>query len=119
VVDAVGRKHCRIVPGISSLQVAFARLALDWSDTRLLSAHGRMPDVAVAELAEVAKIAVLAGSRAAISWAAALAAGLHGSHAAWLCEDLTLPTERIRRVTPGSLARSRPSPLAIVLFIKH
>ena len=118
VVDAIGQKHCQIVPGVSAVQVAFARLALDWSGARVLSAHGRTPDVAAAELSRVEKIAVLAGGRAAIGWAAALAGGLRGSHAVWLCEDLTLPTERIRRTTPRSLARTRASPLAIVLLVR-
>ena len=40
------------------------------------------------------------------------------THAAWLCEDLTLSTERVRRMTPGSLARPMPSSLAIVLLIR-
>jgi len=32
-----------VIPGISSLQLAFARLALPWQDARLLSLHGREP----------------------------------------------------------------------------
>lgn len=32
-----------VIPGISSLQLAFARLALPWHDARLASFHGRQP----------------------------------------------------------------------------
>ena len=33
----------RVIPGISSLQAAFSRLALPWHGARLLSFHGRRP----------------------------------------------------------------------------
>ena len=32
-----------VIPGVSSLQVAFARLALPWHEARLASFHGRVP----------------------------------------------------------------------------
>jgi cobalt-precorrin-7 (C5)-methyltransferase len=34
----------QVIPGISSMQLAFARLALPWQSARLLSLHGRKPD---------------------------------------------------------------------------
>ena len=34
----------RVIPGINSLQFAFARLALPWHDAKLLSFHGRQPE---------------------------------------------------------------------------
>lgn len=33
----------RVIPGITSVQLAFARLALPWQEARLLSLHGRQP----------------------------------------------------------------------------
>ena len=33
----------RVIPGISSFQFAFARLALPWQNAKLVSAHGRDP----------------------------------------------------------------------------
>ena len=33
----------RVIPGISSMQLAFSRLALPWHDAELLSMHGREP----------------------------------------------------------------------------
>ncbi len=43
VIRLVGRPCCEVVPAVSSVQVAFARLGMDWSDARILSAHGRIP----------------------------------------------------------------------------
>jgi precorrin-6B methylase 1 len=38
---------------------------------------------------------------------------------AWLCEDLTLPSERVRQLTPEELARADASSLAIVLLVRR
>lgn len=47
LLDALRREfpvsQITVIPGISSLQLAFARLALPWHDARLASFHGRQP----------------------------------------------------------------------------
>lgn len=47
LLDALRRRFAleciEVIPGISSLQLAFARLALPWHDAVLLSFHGRVP----------------------------------------------------------------------------
>jgi precorrin-6y C5,15-methyltransferase (decarboxylating) CbiE subunit len=118
LVRRVGRQCCEIVPGVSSVQVAFARLALDWSDARILSAHGRTPAVAAGELAKCDKIAILAGTKDALCWSAAMAAALAASHAALLAEDLTLPGERLETLAAEQLAARDASPLSIVLLVR-
>ena len=119
VVRRFGRAACEVVPGISSVQVAFARLGLGWTDARILSAHGRLPDVVVNELRHHHKIAILAGARDAITWSGAMAGRLAESHAAFLCENLTLDDERVRALTPKELAAAEASPLSIVLLIER
>jgi precorrin-6y C5,15-methyltransferase (decarboxylating) CbiE subunit len=119
VTARFGRAECEIVPGISSVQVAFARLGLDWIDARLLSAHGRTPEIAAEELRGCDKIAILAGSAAALGWSAQAADALRETHAAVLCENLTLDGERVAPVTPEELARSGAGSLAIVLLVRR
>ena len=47
LLDALRREFpsdsIRVIPGISSLQLAFSRLALPWHGAKLLSFHGRRP----------------------------------------------------------------------------
>lgn len=47
LLDALRRHFAHegieVIPGIGSLQLAFARLALPWHDAELLSFHGRVP----------------------------------------------------------------------------
>jgi precorrin-6y C5,15-methyltransferase (decarboxylating) CbiE subunit len=118
VIRRFGRQSCEVVPAISSLQVAFARLGLDWSDARILSAHGRTPAIAANELVETGKIAILAGTKEALGWSAAMAAALQVTHAAYLAENLTLDNERFQPLTAARLAASDASSLSIVLLIR-
>jgi precorrin-6y C5,15-methyltransferase (decarboxylating) CbiE subunit len=119
VLARFGRENCHVVPGISSVQVALARLGLDGSDIRELSAHGRTPDITAEELVDCGNVAVLAGGREGIAWSAYAAAVLDKSHAAFLCENLTLPGERIARLSPAELAASSAASLSLVLLIKR
>ncbi len=119
VLGRFGRERCRVIPGISSLQVAFARLGLDWADARVLSAHGRMPQIDAAELTAVDKIAILTGTPAGLQWAARAAQAIQESHAGFLCENLTLADERVQPVTPEELARRDAASLSIVLLIRR
>ena len=47
LLDAIKREFpagcITVIPGISAMQLAFARLALPWHDARLVSFHGREP----------------------------------------------------------------------------
>lgn len=118
VLKRFGRTECEVIPGISSVQIAFARLGLDWADARILSAHGRTPQVTPEELSQSDKIAILAGTRDALQWAAQLASRMGTSHVAFLCENLTLPDERIQSLTPEELASVEASRLSMVLLIR-
>ena len=119
ILERFGRESCEVVSGVSSVQVAFARLGLDWSNARIESAHGRTPRVAPEELACCDKLAILAGSSAALQWAARVADVLGSSHDVYLCENLTLPDERVRLLLPGQLAEVAAASLSIVLLIRR
>ncbi|MFZ0793089.1 MAG: precorrin-6y C5,15-methyltransferase (decarboxylating) subunit CbiE, partial [Candidatus Korobacteraceae bacterium] len=117
VIQRFGWQSCQVIPGISSVQVAFARLGLDWTGARLLSAHHHAPQVDLDALAEENKIAVLAGNASALAWIAGLAKRLAATHSIFACEDLTLPQERVFRLGPDDLAGGKLSAQSIVLFI--
>ena len=40
-----GRKEIKIIPGISSMQMAFAKAGISWHDSVLLNLHGRKIDI--------------------------------------------------------------------------
>ncbi len=117
VVGRFGREHCRIIPAVSSVQVAFARLGLDWADARILSAHGSLPEVTAEELAGCPKIAVLAGTEQAVRWVCDVARELQESHQLFVCENLTLDNEQVRSVDPEEFEGLRPDSLTIMVLV--
>ncbi len=117
VVGRFGREGCRIIPAVSSVQVAFARLGLDWADARILSAHGSLPQVTAEQLADCPKIAVLAGTEQAVRWVCDVARKLRESHQLFVCEDLTLDNEQVRSVGPPQFEQLRPGSLTIMVLV--
>ena len=113
-----GRENCEVIPGISSVQVAFARLGLDWQDARIVTAHSRNPQVSMADLRKAGKIAILGGRPEAINWTAGLIAELGGDRRVFLCEELTLQGERIREVSADELTTLPVSTRAIILILR-
>jgi cobalt-precorrin-7 (C5)-methyltransferase len=118
VIGRFGRENCEVIPGISSIQIAFARLCLDWQDARIISAHAGDPEATAADLHAAGKIAVLGGREAALAWIAELLRELGSGRRIFLCEDLTLPGERIREVVPEELTGLPVSSRVIVLIIR-
>jgi len=115
-VRRFGRASCRVVPGICSAQVAFARLGLNWTGARILSAHHARPDAAAAG---EKVIAVLAGGRESFGWIADLLEQCGEGYAAFVCEDLTLPGERVSRVDLAQLRGGGFSRRTVVVIAKE
>jgi precorrin-6Y C5,15-methyltransferase (decarboxylating) len=54
-----GREYLRVLPGLSSVALAFARVGISWDDAVTVSAHGRDPRRAINVCRAHAKVAVL------------------------------------------------------------
>jgi precorrin-6y C5,15-methyltransferase (decarboxylating) CbiE subunit len=104
VLKRFGRETCEVIPGISSVQVAFARLGLDYLNARILSAHRAL--------------AILAGHAQAPAWIADLSERIGAPRQLFLCENLTLENERVRELTSAELRKADVSSLAIVVVVK-
>jgi precorrin-6y C5,15-methyltransferase (decarboxylating) CbiE subunit len=110
---------CRVIPGISAVQAAFAAAGVDWLGSLTLSCHGRQPPtVDPALLRTLPAIAVLCGDRAARMWIADLHARLGDRRQVVVCEDVTLPGERVRTVAAADLPDLDTASLTIVLLIE-
>ena len=118
VIQRFGRENCEVIPGISAIQVAFARLGLDWQDARIISAHGSDPEVSAADLRPAGKIAILGGREGSLRWTAELIPMLGDDRSVFLCEELTLPGETIREVRADELIELPITSRVIVLIIK-
>ena len=114
-----GKDACEVIPGISSVQVAFARLGLDWLDARIISAHRDIPDISPADLSNSGTVAILAGHRDSHAWIADLAEALAGERSLVLCENLSLESEMIRHVPAIEFREIEISSRSIVLLPKE
>jgi len=118
VIKRFGRERCELIPGISSVQMAFAKVGVDWEYARIISTHAHLPDIDLESLAASDKIAVLAGGKDSMSWIEKMVEGLGNSHIVFICENLTMDEERVRQVTPEQLANISLASRSIVLIIK-
>ena len=96
VIKRYGENSCEVIPGVSSVQVAFARLGLDWHDTLLVSAHKEVPDVDLTKLYEqFGKLAIFAAAKPAVTWIVSSFRDAPLPPQAVVCQNLTLADEKI------------------------
>src|SRR5207237_1247097 len=83
LVTRLGRERVEIVPNVSSVALAFARLGVSWQDARVVSAHGRPLAPAIHAARGAQKLAVLTDdtNTPAVVAAALLEAGAHDAPA--------------------------------------
>jgi len=123
----------RVVPGISSVQLAAARLGLSqparqaasqagrqpasqaggWADIAVASVHGRDPSEAVAACVDNAETFVLTGDGMPAQELAELL-GERGAFTLTVCERLGYPDERIFTGDAAGVAKERFDALAVV-----
>ena len=101
-----------VIPAVSSVALAFARLHLDWDDALVLSAHGREPGKALA--------AAIAHPKAAILTAPGTAAGLGAELLAagktvYVAERLGTTQEKVGLLSPGS----DPADPSVLIAVDH
>lgn len=90
-----------VVPGVSSVQLAFARLSMPWDDAVILSAHGR-PAERLAEMAGgLSKVAVLTGTDNPPERVFDILSRGKSPKIFYLCFDLSLPGEAVVRIQSG------------------
>jgi precorrin-6B C5,15-methyltransferase / cobalt-precorrin-6B C5,C15-methyltransferase len=120
-VRQFGKDRVEIVPALSSVQLAFARIKESWEDAVFVSVHGRSLDGITQAVRGNRKIAILTDEKntpAAIA-RSLLAAGIDG-YDAYLCEELGGPGERICETDLTQLVGMASSPLAVLILLwKH
>jgi precorrin-6y C5,15-methyltransferase (decarboxylating) CbiE subunit len=118
VIEHFGFSFCRVLPGISSVQTAFARIGLSWEDARIISVHAVQPNLDFNALAAERKIAILTGNTESMRWIALLAHRLGNEWRIVVAEDLTLASERIFEVHADQLGQLPQSLRAVILFLR-
>ncbi|MEE9514469.1 MAG: precorrin-6y C5,15-methyltransferase (decarboxylating) subunit CbiE [Candidatus Brocadiales bacterium] len=122
VINRVGREHCDVIPGISSVQLAFASIRHHWSDAHFMSLHGRKMELdnLVETVKKYDKVAVL--NDASISPTVVCHAlkkhGVKGKKV-YLCENLSLDSEDVREYDLTSLGKATPNGMNVMIFMSE
>lgn len=116
VLERVGRANCRILPGISSVQVACARVGIDWQDVRVINAHDGPPETVPSPGHAGPKTAILLGKPDSARWAAEFIESMSACVRLFACEELTLPDEEVYELTASEL-REVDFPSRTVLLV--
>ena len=113
LLDALRREFApellAVIPGISSVQFAFSRLALPWHGARLLSLHGRRPQAAELRYEKDALLGILTDA-VYTSHSVPLLLQAHGWPPAaqlFICARLSYEDEVICATTLGEAAAER------------
>lgn len=120
IIDKIGIENCEVVPGISSVQLAFAKIGRTWNDACFMSLHGRKGNLVsvVKKIMENDKVAVLTDNSNNVKLIARklLDAGLK-DRKIYVCENLSLVKERIREFDVSSILKIQVSDLNVVIFL--
>jgi precorrin-6Y C5,15-methyltransferase (decarboxylating) len=106
---------CTVLPGVSSVSLAFARAGMSWDDAVVVSAHGRDPRQAVNVCRAHRKTAVLTGPGAGPAEIGAALAGWQRRMI--VCEHLGTELERVTECLPADAQRQTWADPNVVLVL--
>ncbi len=109
----------RFVSGISSVQLAFARLGEDWSQNRVYSLHGRELKVDSTYLKNENVFTLLCGTREGQNKAQEIYDEIYSSFNAWAFIDLSLTTEKMISMNQLNLKEAPVFSRLLLVFIKR
>ncbi len=119
ILKAIGAYNCEVIPGISSVQVAFARVGLPWEDALILSLHGEDMKDMMSVLRRNPKVAILTDdTNSPCRIARKLLKDKILDRRIFLCENLTLENERVREVNLEELKAIESSGLNVVILLR-
>ena len=111
-----GEGALSVHPAPSSIALAFARVGTNWDDARVVSAHGRPLEHAVAAVLEHPKVAVLvARDQPPEALGKALLAAGCGARRVTVCSRLGEADEEVVRTDLPGLAEGTFDPLSVVV----
>jgi len=118
VTQKFGHKACHVIAGISSIQLAFAKLGISWDDALIISAHAADPKVDEDRAAKSRKIAVLLGRAESVKWIDGFIKRIGGDRGLFVCENLGLANERFFETTTDKIGALDLASRTIILLIE-
>ncbi len=121
LVEKVGRRKVEIIPNVSSMQVAFARIKESWDDATLVSVHSRRIEDILGTIRSSPKVGIFTDNKNTPGKIARvlLEHGLDDCRV-HVCQDLGSDEERVTSTSLRSLSRATEfSPLSIMILVRE
>ncbi len=117
--DRLGKDRFEILPHVSSMQLAFARVKESWDDAHLLNLAGRPLESIVSRLRTAEKAGLFPSDEVppARLARALLDRGLK-QFRAYVCENLGSPDERVTQAELSELAQMEFDPLNVLILVR-
>lgn len=119
IIKKVGREFCTIIPGISSIQLAFAAIGESWDDACFISLHGRSAQYGelIQKVKDHNKVGILTDNEntPAVIARRLLKVGIR-ERTMFVCENLSLPEERIRELDLASAVHIKSNGSSVVVI---
>ena len=116
----IGLNSCNVIPGISSVQLAFARIGESWSDAQFRTLHGRAGELNNLKqtIKEHNKVAVLTDdTNTPARIADTLLQNNITNRTAYVFENLSSDNESIQKFSIESLSKADIKGMNIVIFM--
>lgn len=133
LIRNLGKNKVEIIPNVSAMQEAFARIKENWNDARFLSLHGRRQgqgswvkghggnvlDNLISEMSYCNKVGIFTDPENTPSKIAnaLLNKGIK-DYTAYVCEDLGTEKEKITQGTLSQITKKKFSPLNVMILIR-
>jgi precorrin-6Y C5,15-methyltransferase (decarboxylating) len=120
LMSKLPKDEIEVIPNVSAMQWAFARIKESWDDAAFLSVHGRTMDRLCDVVRANTKIGLFTDEEhsPALIAKTLLQAGIT-NYRAYVCEDLCGPGERVTETSLEALAELQTSPLNTLILIRE
>ncbi|WP_169977018.1 precorrin-6y C5,15-methyltransferase (decarboxylating) subunit CbiE [Tautonia rosea] len=117
--ERLGKERFEIVPHVSSMQLAFARVKESWDDAYLANLGSRPVEAIVSRIRNAEKVGLFSSDRCP-PWKLARAMLDRGieDYRAFVCEHLGSPDERVTQASLSELAEMEFDPLHVLILVR-
>ncbi|MFQ6051314.1 MAG: precorrin-6y C5,15-methyltransferase (decarboxylating) subunit CbiE [Candidatus Hydrothermarchaeota archaeon] len=113
------KEEIEVIPGISSMQLCFAKIKEIWHDAKFISLHGRNMDILVEEIKDHPKIAILTDpSNPPNKIAELLIQNNIPCEKIAVCENLSLSSEKVILTSVEEVFRKKFSGNCVVVIFR-
>lgn len=117
--DRLGKDRFEVVPHVSSMQLAFARVKESWDDAYLANLATQPLERVVERIRTAEKVGLFTSEEIPAQRLAEnlVAQGIHYFQV-YICENLGSPDERVTRTSPSEMLSQRFAPLNVMILIR-